>query len=82
MIVLCDAGAVTLVRNIAHPISLARRVMENTLHAFLGGSAVNQLAARVGIPAVSDDYLLSSATRSARKGLKKKNVNPSKITFV
>lgn len=72
----------TLVRNIAHPISMARRVMEDTIHAFLGGSAVNQLAARVGIPAVSDDDLLSSATRSARKGLKQKNVNPSKIAFM
>lgn len=56
--------------------------MEDTIHAFLGGSAVNQLATRVGIPAVSDDDLLSAATRSARKGLKQKNVNPSKIAFM
>lgn len=38
------AGCVTLVEDILHPISLARRVMERTNHTFLGSAGAMQFA--------------------------------------
>lgn len=66
-------------KNIAHPISLARRVMEDTPHAFLGGPAVNEFAARLGIPSVSDDQLFTPAAKSALESFKHSKVAPSKM---
>ncbi|KAJ6636748.1 putative isoaspartyl peptidase/L-asparaginase [Pseudolycoriella hygida] len=44
-----NAGCVTMVEDILHPISLARRVMENTNHTFLGGDGAMSLAKEQGI---------------------------------
>lgn len=38
------AGCVTLLRDIQHPISLARRVLEKTPHSFLGGDGARRFA--------------------------------------
>ncbi|XP_054261832.1 probable isoaspartyl peptidase/L-asparaginase GA20639 isoform X2 [Macrosteles quadrilineatus] len=73
------SGAVTLVKNIAHPISLARRVMVETPHAFLGGEAVNEFAARMGVPTVPDDYLFTSAAQAALDHFKQAKSIPSKM---
>lgn len=59
------AGSVTGVRNIAHPIALARKVMENTPHVFLMGSSANEFALKMGFETVSDDYLMTSAAKIA-----------------
>ena len=40
-----NAGAVAAVRNIKNPISLARKVMENSNHLFLVGEGANKFAA-------------------------------------
>ena len=40
-----NAGAVAAVRNIRNPISLARKVMENSNHLFLVGEGANKFAA-------------------------------------
>lgn len=45
-----NAGCVTLVEDILHPITLARRVMENTNHTFLGGEGAMRFAKQQGIP--------------------------------
>ncbi|KAJ8972667.1 hypothetical protein NQ317_014026 [Molorchus minor] len=42
------AGAVTVVKDIAHPISLARLVMEKTPHLLLAGAGANRFAKRTG----------------------------------
>ena len=39
-----NAGAIAAVRNIRNPISLARRVMENSNHVFLVGEGANKFA--------------------------------------
>lgn len=57
------AGSVTGVRNIAHPIALARKVMENTPHVFLMGASANEFAEKMGFETVSDDYLMTSDAR-------------------
>jgi beta-aspartyl-peptidase (threonine type) len=43
-----NAGAVAAVRNIRNPISLARRVMEDSNHVFLVGEGANKFAALHG----------------------------------
>jgi len=59
------AGSVTGVRNIAHPIALARKVMENTPHVFLMGSSANEFALKMGMETVSDEYLMTDAAKMA-----------------
>ncbi len=44
-----NAGCVTLVEDILHPITLARRVMEHTNHTFLGGDGAMRFAKEQGI---------------------------------
>jgi len=57
-------GSVTGVRNIAHPIALARKVMENTPHVFLMGASANEFAQKMGFETVSADYLITSDART------------------
>lgn len=39
-----EAGCVTLIKDIHHPISLARKVLEETPHAFIGGEGAKKFA--------------------------------------
>uniref|UniRef100_A0A1B6GVG4 Uncharacterized protein n=1 Tax=Cuerna arida TaxID=1464854 RepID=A0A1B6GVG4_9HEMI len=71
-----NAGAVTLVKNIAHPITLARLVMEKIPHTFLGGSAANKFASAMGIPRVTDEYLKTPAAEAALQSFKQGNITP------
>jgi len=45
-----DAGSVCFVQNVAHPISLARKVMEDTPHVMLAGAGAEQYARELGMP--------------------------------
>jgi len=45
-----DAGSVCFVQNVAHPISLARKVMEDTPHVMLAGAGAEQFARELGMP--------------------------------
>lgn len=47
-------GAISSVRNIANPVSLARAVMEKTDHVMLTDRGANMFAERIGFPAVHD----------------------------
>jgi beta-aspartyl-peptidase (threonine type) len=62
-----NAGCVTLVEDILHPISLARRVMENTNHTFLGGDGAMKFAKAQGIPILQPKGQL--VTQSAKDAL-------------
>lgn len=44
-----NSGCVTLIEDILHPINLARRVMENTNHTFLGADGAMRFAKEQGI---------------------------------
>jgi beta-aspartyl-peptidase (threonine type) len=57
------AGAVAAVRNILHPISLARRVMNESEHILLVGEGANRFAREVGIPECSEDDLIVERER-------------------
>ena len=57
------AGSVTGIRNSAHPVSVARAVMERSPHAFLTGAAAELLAAEAGLPSVKNEELQTAARR-------------------
>lgn len=66
-----SAGSVTLVRNIAHPISLARLVMEKTPHTILGGDGVEEFIIKMGIPRVPEYSLVTNAAINALEEFQK-----------
>lgn len=45
-----DCGSVAAVQNILHPVSLARRVMEDTRHVMLVGEGAERFAYEIGFP--------------------------------
>lgn len=45
-----DLGAVAAIQQVRHPISLARRVMEETPHALLVGAGASRFADEIGFP--------------------------------
>lgn len=51
-------GAVAAVRNLLHPITLARQVMEQTDHVFLVGKGAEKFAASIGMNFASPEDLL------------------------
>ena len=54
-----NLGSVFCVKNIANPVTLARRVMEKTDHVILSGEGANLFARQEGFPEVSTEELLS-----------------------
>ncbi|KAJ1962065.1 hypothetical protein GGI12_002871 [Dipsacomyces acuminosporus] len=50
------AGAATLLTVVKNPITLARRVMENTRHVFLGAEGAEELAREQGLDIVDPSY--------------------------
>jgi beta-aspartyl-peptidase (threonine type) len=51
-----SAGAVSLVQNVKNPITLARKIMENTTHVFVSGPGAEQYAKAFGLPFETDEY--------------------------
>ena len=45
-----NAGSVCFVQNVAHPLSLARQVMEDTPHVMLAGAGAEQYARELNMP--------------------------------
>ncbi|MCX6141044.1 MAG: N(4)-(beta-N-acetylglucosaminyl)-L-asparaginase [Candidatus Kapabacteria bacterium] len=59
----CRAGSVCFVQGIAHPISLARMVMERTPHVILAGAGAERYAREQGMTQLPNE--LTKAARSA-----------------
>lgn len=57
-----DYGAVVCIENIKHPISVARKVMEDTPHVLLAGNGAKQFAIESGFKA---ENLLTEASKKA-----------------
>lgn len=66
-----NAGAVTVVKDVANPISLARLVMEKTPHVLLAGEGARRFAQAQGIPLVAPGALVSDYARYALEVFKK-----------
>ncbi|XP_057704950.1 isoaspartyl peptidase/L-asparaginase [Corythoichthys intestinalis] len=56
-------GAVSSVKNIANPVSLARAVMEKTDHVMLTDRGANLFAKTIGVDAVSSEKLVTNYER-------------------
>ncbi|XP_023267393.1 isoaspartyl peptidase/L-asparaginase-like isoform X2 [Seriola lalandi dorsalis] len=57
------SGAVSCVRNIANPVSLARAVMEKTSHIMLTGRGANMFAESIGIATIPTETLVTEYER-------------------
>ncbi|TPG66763.1 isoaspartyl peptidase/L-asparaginase [Hymenobacter nivis] len=58
-----QAGAVTGVRYVQHPIGLARAVLERSPHAFLAGDGALEFALACGLPLAAPSYFQTDKTR-------------------
>jgi N4-(beta-N-acetylglucosaminyl)-L-asparaginase len=67
-----NCGAVAALEHIAHPISVARRVMEKTPHVLLVGAGATQFAVEQGF---THEELLTPESRQAWQQWRQKNAN-------
>lgn len=67
------AGCCTLVRDIYHPISIARRVLEKTPHNFLGGQAAMDFAIAEGFTVEPQGTMVTEKAREALEDFIKNN---------
>lgn len=58
-------GCVAGVRGYEHPVSIARAVMENTIHSILVGPGAEQFAEQMGIPKADVEYMITEKARKA-----------------
>ena len=58
-----NCGAVACVRNLPHPVSVARRIMETTSHILLVGDGANEFAREQGFEEVSEETLIIARQR-------------------
>lgn len=70
-------GAVTGLRNVLHPIAVARLVMENTPHVLLSGEGVQEFARKHNIP--TESSLHTKEAQEALERFKKSKAEPSKM---
>lgn len=58
-------GCVAGVRGFEHPVSIARKVMEETIHSILVGEGAEDFARKMGIPEVGQAYMVTESARKA-----------------
>ena len=58
-------GCVAGVRGFEHPVTIARKVMEQTAHSILVGEGAEEFARKMGIPEAGRDYMVTEAARKA-----------------
>ena len=58
-------GCVAGVRGFEHPVTIARKVMEQTRHSILVGEGAEEFARKMGIPEAGYDYMVTEAARLA-----------------
>lgn len=60
-----EAGAVAGISNVKNPISLARRVMENSPHVMLSGNGALEFAKQAGLQLVDSSYFFTQKSWNA-----------------
>ena len=58
-------GCVASVRGFEHPVSIARKVMEQTPHSIIVGEGAEEFARKMCIPEVGNAYMVTEASRKA-----------------
>lgn len=71
-----EAGAVSGIKDIRNPISLARTVMEKSEHVFLTGIGASQFAVEHGFKTVENSYFFTEKRYKSLQELLKKERNP------
>jgi len=75
------AGAVAAVRRLLHPVSLARKIMEETEHLLLVGAGAEKFARKLGMHFCKTESLLTGRELAFWKKLKKKREFDAKPLF-
>lgn len=70
-----NCGSVAFVRRIKHPITLARKVMEETPHVMLAGEGARQFAVSRGMP-LEDEKLHPESKKAYEEWKKESNYQP------
>ncbi len=65
-----DGGAVAGVRTVKNPITLARKVMDNTRHVLLSGEGAETFATEQNVPRVSNESFSTEVRRKAWQRVK------------
>ncbi|XP_050346064.1 probable isoaspartyl peptidase/L-asparaginase GA20639 isoform X2 [Nymphalis io] len=60
-----DVGAVTLIKDFLHPISIAHKVLTTSPHSLLGGEGAKIFALEMGFPMVPPESLISENAKNA-----------------
>lgn len=63
-----DFGAVAAVQRVAHPVTLARRVLDASPHALLAGPGAERFARRLGLTVPAATLVTEDALRRWRRG--------------
>lgn len=69
-----NSGAVCFLKNIKHPVSVARKVMENTPHNMICGSGALEFAVSQGF--IEEDLLTEGSRKAWQEWLKEKKYQP------
>ena len=75
------AGAVTGVSTTRNPVSLARAVMDKSVHVFLSGDGADEYARQQGLPQVPNDYFATPERRRQLEELKSKKVSALEVEY-
>ncbi|TVR17986.1 MAG: glycosylasparaginase, partial [Balneolaceae bacterium] len=70
-----ECGSVCFVRQVKHPITLARKVMENTPHVMLAGEGARQFAIAQGMP-MEDEVLHPESEEAYLEWLEEQEYRP------
>lgn len=70
-----NGGCVSIVKNILHPISLARKVMEKSRHTYLAGDGVMSFARNSGFKILPNGSLVTESAKKALENFKNQTVN-------
>ncbi|WP_235998480.1 isoaspartyl peptidase/L-asparaginase family protein [Hymenobacter sp. BT559] len=72
-----QAGAVSGVKYVKHPISLARAVLDHSPHVYLAGEGALEFALQRGLPVAGPDYFQTAKTRAQWLELAQQEPAPS-----
>ena len=70
-----NAGAVSGIKKIKNPITLARKVMEESEHVFLSGSGAEDFALSKGFKLIDNSNLITNRRLKSLKNIKKRESN-------
>jgi len=68
-------GSVAAIRNVAHPVNVARLVMEKTPHVMLVGEGAKRFASDHGVPEVPMEKMVTEFAKASLERTQKTSVS-------